>query len=93
MQEALHSFLVNEIVYLETEPISNLGSQCVERSLNEIEKKMSTKPVVLIGKLMITIGFGFWFLTEATRQRVKTGTEQGSYANRHLPYRVMAGQS
>ena len=41
MQEALHSFLVNEIVYLETEPISNLGSQCVERSLNETEK-MST---------------------------------------------------
>ena len=43
MQEALHSFLVNEIVYLETEPISSLGSQCVERSLNEIEE-MSTKP-------------------------------------------------
>ena len=35
----------------------------------------------------------FWFLTDATRQRVKTGSEQGSYANRHLPYRVMAGQS
>ena len=32
-------------------------------------------------------------VTDATRQRVKTGSEQGSYANRHLPYRVMAGQS
>ena len=47
MKEALHSFLVNEIVYLETEAISNLGSQCVENSLNEIEKT-STKPSLII---------------------------------------------
>ena len=25
----------------------------------------------------------FWFVTDATRQRVKKGSEQGSYANRH----------
>ena len=42
---------------------------------------------------LLRLPIWFWFLTDATRQRVKTGSEQGSYANRHLPYRVMAGQS
>ena len=39
--------------------------------------------VLRILLLVVKAKFLVWFLSDATRQRVMTGSEQGSYANRH----------
>ena len=68
----------------------NINGQHKCEELNVLRKKNCLNPITV--RLWNGPNW-LWFLTDATLQRVKTGSKQGSYANRHLPYCVTAGQS